>query len=515
MGTVTRRALILGVAAILAGCGTTGTPAPSSSDAAASPGGSPVALGPTPALTLTPAPTGPSGFAFPYAAGTVATPGDLRLHDDNFRSLYSPASGSTRQGPTYNLVGAADKPTASPPGVPDASLDLIADAGTPVIPLAAGTVLAAWPECQTVLVDHGRGVWVEYVHLAVSVAWGMSVTRSTVLGTVEPKPAPNTTLPCGLTSNAAHVHIAFLTGSGTTGQYASMAGRVLCGHAVTTTGGIDGLTAGPGAPFTIPDCAGYGKSTPTPATAPVLSGTWVAPKDSAMLSTSVLTLSAQPTVTPTTLAVTKVTFSITWGSTTKAACSATKANSGGAWSCNVDLWQLGAPLGKLTLSFDVTDSAGDVAQAPAGARTVTFAAPPPAPTAVTITETWQDCGGLPCVIPINLTWELNSVSSQVLVYATPMADCTIGPWRVAGAPRLVATLNGSARTWSSTISSDHALAAGGQGWRFAVAAANEVGRSLAVAAKHGTMSGELAGNLEGIPPDVVGFPPSLCSGVTP
>jgi hypothetical protein len=374
MRPVTRRALVIGVAVILAGCGTTGTPAPSSSDAAASPGGSPVALGPTPALTLTPAPTSPSGFAFPYAAGTVATPGDLRLHDDNFRSLYSPASGSTKQGPTYNLVGAGDTTTTSPPKVPDASLDLIADAGSPVVPLAAGTVLAAWPECQTVLVDHGGGVWVEYVHLAVSVTWGMSVTRSTVLGTVEPKPGQGATLPCGLTSNAAHVHIAFLTGSGTTGQYVSMAGRVLCGHTVTTAGGIDDLTAGPGAPFTIPVCAGDGTSTPTPVTAPVLSGAWVAPADGAKLTTSVLTLSAKPTVTPTTLAVTKVAFSIAWGSTTKAVCSATKADSGGVWSCTLDLARLGVTPGPLTLSFDVYDTAGDAARSPAGTRTVSLAA---------------------------------------------------------------------------------------------------------------------------------------------
>ena len=266
MVSAARGVLIFTVAVVLGGCGTSATQGPAATPA--DPAITAPALAPTPALTLTPAPPSPSGFAFPYAAGTVATPGDLRLHDDNFHSLYSPASGSTKQGPTYNLVGAGDTTTTSPPGVPDASLDLIADAGSPVVPLAAGTVLAAWPECETVLVDHGGGVWVEYVHLAVSVTWGMSVTRSTVLGTVEPKPAPNTTLPCGLTSNAAHVHFAFVAGSGTTGQYVSMAGRVLCGHTVTTAGGIDGLTAGPGASFAVPICPGDVVSTATPTPSP-------------------------------------------------------------------------------------------------------------------------------------------------------------------------------------------------------------------------------------------------------
>jgi len=123
---------------------------------------------------------------------------------------------------------------------------------------------------------------------------------------------------------------------------------------------------------------GPGTTLVTPPT--VLSGTWVAPKDGAKLTSSTFTLSARPSVTPATLSIAKVAFSVAWGSTIKPACSATKAGSGGVWSCTADLRKLGAPLGKLTVSFDVTDSAGDVARAPAGTRTVTFAAPPPKPT---------------------------------------------------------------------------------------------------------------------------------------
>lgn len=133
-----------------------------------------------------------------------------------------------------------------------------------------------------------------------------------------------------------------------------------------------GLHAGDGLTYTGP-----GGAPVIPPT--VLSGTWVAPANGAKLTTSSLTLAAKPTVTPATLSISKVVFSVMWGSTSKTACSATKAGSGGTWSCMVDLWKIGAPLGKLTISFDVTDSAGDVAKAPAGTRTVTFAAPPPKP----------------------------------------------------------------------------------------------------------------------------------------
>lgn len=117
-----------------------------------------------------------------------------------------------------------------------------------------------------------------------------------------------------------------------------------------------------------------------------LSGTWVAPENDAFLYTSTVTFSAKPTVTPATLSISSVAFSVKWKFTGVPACSATKAGSGGVWSCTADLWKLGAPLGDLTLAFDVTDSAGDVAEAPAGTRTVVFVAPPAAPTGAS--ETW-------------------------------------------------------------------------------------------------------------------------------
>jgi hypothetical protein len=175
---------------------------------------------------------------------------------------------------------------------------------------------------------------------------------------------------------------------------------------------------------------------PTPTTAPAVSGTWVAPKDGAKLATSTLTLSAKPTVTPATLSVTKVAFSVAWGSTTKTACSTAKAGSGGVWSCNVDLWKSGAPLGKLTLSFDVTDSAGDVAKAPAGTQTVTL----PATASVTLNVALVSCptlygtGERAKPIPATETLTLPvGVAAQVAVYATNYTRL-LGPrgWSCSG-----------------------------------------------------------------------------------
>ena len=169
----------------------------------------------------------------------------------------------------YALTGSGSDATSNPPGVPDASLDIIAidpAAGTAVLPLAAGTVLAASPACQTVLVDHGNGTWVEYVHLKVSVTDGAPVTPSTRLGTVMPALPAGFVPPAGcsgLNSDAPHVHVAFLSGDDRTrqGQYLSMKGRVLCGYPVSADGLLVGLVGAIQMNFTVPDCGQSGLPT--------------------------------------------------------------------------------------------------------------------------------------------------------------------------------------------------------------------------------------------------------------
>ena len=197
-------------------------------------------------------------FAFPYAAGVSVELGRKGLHDTNFSCLDSRTSGDHCAAGYVPLAGAAATGTA---------IDLLAAEGTAVLPLAAGTVLAASPYCQTVLVDHGSGVWVEYVHLNPSVVAGQSAVRSKPLGTVAAAwPAPTYAGPCGLYSDKPHLHFAFLRPDPATGKetFMSMTGAVLCGHAVTSSGGIEGLATGPGKSFPVPTCPGDSTPTPTP-----------------------------------------------------------------------------------------------------------------------------------------------------------------------------------------------------------------------------------------------------------
>lgn len=371
---ITRQVVVVALALTSSACGSAPTllPPPAASNSAITVEPSPtVAPSPSasPATSAAPAVASGAVFAFPYPAGTVVTPGSKGLHDDNFSYLDDRAAASP-VGTGYTLAGAG-LPTANPPGVGDASLDLVVSKpGIPVIPLAAGTVLASSAYCQTVLVDHGSGSWVEYVHIVPAVAAGQSVTRAIGLGTVAPPLGTGVIGPCGLQSDAPHVHFAFLTGSGTSGTYVSLAGRVLCSHAVTAAGGIDGLSTGPGDAFTVPTCPGDGAVPPPTA----ISATWVAPKAGAKLTTSALTLSAKAALTPTTSTIAKVAFNINWGAVKRPACSVVTPDAQGQWACAVDLWGLGAVPGPVTFTFDVTLAGGQTIRSPAGTRKVTLAA---------------------------------------------------------------------------------------------------------------------------------------------
>jgi hypothetical protein len=217
---------------------------------------------------------------------------------------------------------------------------------------------------------------------------------------------------------------------------------------------------------------------PTPSPAPVLAASWAAPKDGATLATPTLKFSATVSFDQPKASVSQVIFTVKWGSTAKTACKASQA-SGDRWTCAASLWKLGAPLGKLRLSFNVTDSAGEVTKAPGGSRSVTFALPPPEPTNVRITEPMDPSKAL-----FRMTWRVGAGPvSSFLIYATPMDFCKAYRWTVAGRSRLVATVPASSRSWNGKS----ALLDGAEGWRFAVAASNAAGRSASVVATHGPL----------------------------
>lgn len=191
-------------------------------------------------------------WGFPFQAGTKVTLGDLGLHGDNFSS--APGKQGTVSFQGYKTVN-------------DASLDLLTanGASAPVIPLAAGKVLSAWPLCHLVIVDHLNGFYVEYLHLNVTkgLAPGDPVTRSTILGTTTTDINQDTTCRERYEGShpVQHVHFAFILAANNT--YQRMIGISLCGHQVKPStptldahegGAIDGLASGPGKSFTIPDC---------------------------------------------------------------------------------------------------------------------------------------------------------------------------------------------------------------------------------------------------------------------
>ena len=313
-------------------------------------------------------------------------------------------------------------------------------------------------------------------------AVGQPVDRTTKLGSTW----CTGMVPCTAASGNHHLHLELRSGisvSGATvalGSNVALDGRTIGGWTIkagqlnyngTATACGTTITADVAGPPIYDASACNGPVSPPT----VLSGTWVAPKDGAKLTNSTLTLSAKASVTPTTLSVSKVAFSVRWGSTTKAACSATKAGSGGVWSCKADLWKLGAPLGKLTLSFEVTDSAGDVAKAPAGVRTVTFWAPPPAPTGVTSKDVDNGDG----TFTTTVHWRSSSqaIIDGFVVYAAlsyvsdppmpgdpPPPKCPAPPFKSSGRDanpwRLVLRVGPNARSVSYVTNYGPAIACG-------------------------------------------------------
>ena len=190
---------------------------------------------------------GVSAFGLPFATGTriSITKGP---HSDNYGSVQGP------DNVVYWLSGQ---------GSVLASIDLGTRVGEAVHPVSSGRVLAAWPECNVIVVDHGDGVWAEYVHVVVAVSNGQAVDRNTVLGTVRDG-YDRRGQRCNDYSSGPHLHFAFISGSGTSGTYVGIAGKVLCGHTINSNGDIVGLGTLGGGDFTVPNCDATGPQPVTP-----------------------------------------------------------------------------------------------------------------------------------------------------------------------------------------------------------------------------------------------------------
>jgi murein DD-endopeptidase MepM/ murein hydrolase activator NlpD len=390
---VARRAAALAVALVLSACGSSPTPAPAA----------PATGVPATAPSAEDSPSAPAP-SVPAAAVPAAVPGAsfvMALPWPSTGPDGQPLSHSWTGGPHAYYNGSDCLPSDACAADVPVSIRSGIDFGTgggqdwDVYAIGTGTLVHKGPLPggfgAGVVTQHGD-LFVVYAHMALASldtapAVGSTVERRTKLGTTW----CTGMAPCTATSGNHHLHLELRSGllvSGTTvtlGSSVAWDGRAIGGWTIRAGAlNYDGTATACGTTITA-DVAGppiYDASTcGTPVTPPaVVSASWVAPKDGARLTTSTLTLSAKVSVTPATVSVSNVAFSVTWGSTTKQ-CPKTTSK-GGVWSCKADLWKLGAPLGKLTLSLDVTDTAGGVTKAPAGTRTVTFAAPPAAPTGV-------------------------------------------------------------------------------------------------------------------------------------
>src|SRR5216683_1988653 len=96
-------------------------------------------------------------WALPFPTGTSISIGPFGLHGDNFGSMVD-----KRTGQVFTFDNQTDNDSL------DVLLEPVQPQGTATIPttsLASGTVLAVWPECQLILIDHGHGWWAVYLHL--------------------------------------------------------------------------------------------------------------------------------------------------------------------------------------------------------------------------------------------------------------------------------------------------------------------------------------------------------------
>ncbi len=398
---VARRAAVLAVALVLAGCGPNNAPAPTATAPLATPAPDTSASASAGAAAPSAAPAAAQPvvqYYLPAAAGTALAVTNTNLdtgpsagdHAPGEQGQYAFDFGTDKNVP-FTVVAARPGRVL---GLQRGSATQCRDANTD----ADGTKdPGCWTKANYVLVDQGRGTAGLYMHLAPnSIPAGLTAGSPVCLGT------PLGT--DGQTGWATGPHVHFqveatptvpaptAANPGVTDPNAIRPGWWWADSQEVAQGFSDPDVLAR-APSGIPPRGSYTSGNPgigcpgdsAPPAAPAITASWVAPKDGARLATSSLALSAKAAVTPSTLSVARVAFSVKWGSTTKLACPAASAGPGGVWSCKVDLWKLGAPLGKLTVSFDVADSAGDPpAKAPAGTRAVTFAAAPPTPK-VTVT----------------------------------------------------------------------------------------------------------------------------------
>jgi murein DD-endopeptidase MepM/ murein hydrolase activator NlpD len=386
---VARRAAVVAVALVLSACGSSAPPQPSTSQAAATAAPSST-LAPSPSAAMAP-PAAVPGTSFAMALPWPSTGTDGK-----------PLSHPWTGGPHAFYKGSdclpADACATDVPASIRSGLDFGTGGGPDwdVYAVGAGILVYKGPLPggfgAGAITQHGD-LFVVYAHMAEASlgsapAVGTTVDRGTKLGSTW----CTGMVPCNAASGNHHLHLELRSGlsvAGTTVTYdnnVTWDSRTVGGWAIKAGAlNYNGTATACGTTITA-DVAGpaiYDASTcGAPVTPPtVVSGTWVAPKDGATLTTSALTLSAKPTSSDPATPVSTIVYTVSWSGGRKKACTAT--GSGGVWSCTADLLALGVPPGKVSITFDVTAGSLPSASSPAGTRSITYAVLPPKPAGTT------------------------------------------------------------------------------------------------------------------------------------
>ena len=269
---------------------------------------------------------------------------------------------------------------------------------------------------------------------------------------------------------------------------AQLAGLILCGAVLAACDSAASPTALGGAPSaTINIAASAGASpgalaSPTPDAS---AASWASPNASATVKTYKVKLSVTAGAS-----IATISYSVTSAGRSKVACTASATDAAGTWTCTADLLKLGVAPGKVSFSFDATDVSGTVTKAPAGARTVTYAVPPPAPSRTTyklLKETVT--GPYSRLFEYRATWlEPAGYATKFRVYglipclrysdANNQQPCVVSGTTIpSGAVKVIATLDGTKRSTVISWTEEGELTGGGPYSAYLVRASNQYGSS--------------------------------------
>lgn len=173
------------------------------------------------------------GWRFPWPKGTKAYVGPKNLHGDNFSKIIDPSDSRISYTMSNPLSETALDIVLDPPNSSPSTPSQISATS-----IAWGKVLAVWPDCRLVLIDHSKvpnldWSWALYLHLTnITVHAGQVVEAGYPLGKVrndEKGDDGKPTNTCNVDSTEHHVHLALIRSyTQSSGAYETLRGHYFC-----------------------------------------------------------------------------------------------------------------------------------------------------------------------------------------------------------------------------------------------------------------------------------------------